>query len=101
MNIKAYCIYIHSMGEGRVPLVRDEAGQPYLFKTQLEAQREIADYAITRLNEFLSGEREFDDAIETDEYIEELEVMPDGSIIDDGGKVVGLASPESILLLGK
>jgi hypothetical protein len=84
-NRPAFCICIDTLYEGRVPSVRDGEGQPCIFTTLVEAQREIADLTITRLQEFLAGEREFDDAMCVDEYIVEVDILPDGSVIDSEG----------------
>jgi hypothetical protein len=79
----AYCIYTDTLAKGSVPLVRDENDRPVVFPTRLEAEREIADGLMTRLQEFLDGQREFEDAIRLDEYIVEVSVMADGSIVDE------------------
>ena len=85
---KGYCIFINTFCQGAVPLVSD--GERYIvFETELEAQREIADYAITRLQQFLDGEREFDDAIEVKEYIVPVTLQSDGKIVDENGKSFG------------
>jgi len=49
MNKPAFCIFITTVCEGSVPAVRDGHGKPCVFETELAAQREIADNAITRL----------------------------------------------------
>jgi len=51
-----YCIYINSFCEGPVPILKGG-------HVRGEAQKEIADYAITRLQQFLDGEMDFGDAI--------------------------------------
>lgn len=62
-----YCIYINSFCEGPVPILKGghvRGDDKYIvFETELEAQKEIADYAITRLQQFLDGEMDFGDAI--------------------------------------
>jgi len=57
-----------------------------VFETELEAQKEIVDNQMTRLQQFLDGEREFEDAIEVDEYIVSVTVHPDGTLKDEHGK---------------
>jgi hypothetical protein len=37
---------------------------------------------MTRLQEFLDGERDFADAVSVGEYVVEVEVLPDGRIVD-------------------
>lgn len=80
-----FCICINTFCQGPVPLVSDENGY-VVFETELEAQKEIADYQITRLQQFLDGEREFEDAIETEEYVVPVTVHPDGKIVDEDGR---------------
>jgi hypothetical protein len=90
---KGYCIFIHTVFQGRVPSVHEfepdadnnERDKICVFATKLEAQREIADFMMTRLREFMDGERDFEDAIETEEYVVEVEVQSDGSVIDEYG----------------
>lgn len=57
-----------------------------VFETELEAQKEIVDFMMTRLQEFLDGERDFEDAITVEEYVVPVTVNPDGTITDDRGK---------------
>ena len=62
---------------------------PCVFATRVEAEREIADNVITRLQEFIDGEREFEDAMTVEEYIVDVDVLPDGSIVDADGNHFG------------
>ena len=97
MNQRGYCIFIHTLCQGRVPSVHEsKAGDPLgtpasicVFATEREAQLEIADFMMTRLQEFMDGERDFEDAIETEEYVVAVMVQPDGSIIDEDGHRFG------------
>lgn len=57
------------------------------FATELEAQREIVDHAMTRLRQFLDGERDFEDAMTVEEYIVPVSVEDDGTITDEAGNV--------------
>ncbi|MEO8617080.1 MAG: hypothetical protein ABI600_18215 [Luteolibacter sp.] len=41
---------------------------------------------ITRLQQFLDGERDFEDAMTVEEYIVEVDVFPDGTMVDADGK---------------
>jgi hypothetical protein len=81
-----FCIYINTFCEGAVPIVSDGDGKYVVFETALEAQREIVDHQITRLQEFLDGERDFEDAITVEEYVLAVEVLPDGTIVEASGK---------------
>lgn len=87
-----FCIYINTVFQGPVPTVFDGFDKLCIFATEAEAQREIVDNAITRLEQFLSGERDFDDAMAVEEYIVAVDVLPDGSIVDaDGNHFSALA----------
>lgn len=76
MKRYGYCIYIDTVCEGAVPIVVDEEGVPIIFRTRDEAEREIADCVMTRLQEFMDGERDFCDAMTVEEYVVEVEVPP-------------------------
>ena len=72
-----------------MPACYDETNYPAVFPTELEAQREIADTQLTRIQEFLDGERDFDDALTTDEFVLPVDVWLDGSISIEGGRMFG------------
>jgi hypothetical protein len=65
--------------------VSDENGY-IVFATESEAQREIVDNQMIRLQQFLDGEREYEDAIEVEEYVVAVTAQPDGSMIDEVGR---------------
>ena len=83
-----FCIYMDTFFQGPIPTVSDEKGY-IVFATELEAQREIVDNQMTRLRQFLDGEREFEDAIEVEEYVVPVTVHPDGKIVDEDGRCFG------------
>ncbi|MES2657706.1 MAG: hypothetical protein V4689_03755 [Verrucomicrobiota bacterium] len=97
MNQRGYCIFIDTVFQGPVPSVTevrstdasDAPEQICVFPTELEAQSEIADFMMTRLQQFLDGERDFEDAITVDEYVVEVDVLPDGRIVDEAGNCFG------------
>ena len=66
-------------------MVSDENGY-VVFETESEAQKEIVDNQMTRLQQFLDGEREYEDAIEVEEYIVGVTVQADGKIVDEHGR---------------
>ena len=66
-----------------------ESDYPVVFSTELEAQHEIADNQLIRIQQFLDGERDYEDAIATDEFVLPVNVWPDGSISIEGGRVYG------------
>jgi hypothetical protein len=82
-----FCIYIDTICQGPIPVWRDERGLPVVFATQKEAEREIATDAIERLEQFLAGERGFDDAMTVEEYVVAVTQYPDGVITDEDGRV--------------
>jgi len=84
-----FCIYVTTLREGPVPAVCDGGDKPCVFKTRVEAEREIAELMITRLQEFIDGDREFQDAMTVEEYVVPVDVYPDGSIGDESGNSFG------------
>ena len=85
-----YCIYIRTLCQGPVPVVSDGEDKYVVFETELAAQKEIADYMMTRLLQFMDGERDFDDAITAEEYVVPVTVHPDGTITDEDGNCFAL-----------
>lgn len=84
-----YCIYIRTFCQGPVPVVSNDDAY-VVFETEVEAQKEIVDYAMTRLQQFLDGERDFDDAMIVDEYVVPVTVHPDDTITDEDGNCFAL-----------
>lgn len=80
-----FCVYIDTFCQGAVPAVTDADGNYVVFETELEAQREIVDHQMRKLQQFLDGERDYDDAITTDEFVVPVTVHPDGVIVDAVG----------------
>lgn len=72
-----------------MPVVTEDEGKYVVFEIEFEAQREIVDNMITRLQQFLDGEREFEDAISVEEYVVPVTVHPDGVITDEAGNCFG------------
>ena len=91
MNRPGFCVYINTLLQGEVPSLFEGEGKYVVFATRLEAEREIADNAMTRLQQFLDGERDFDDAITVEEYVVGVDVLIDGSIIDENGNYFGVS----------
>jgi hypothetical protein len=82
---RGYGIFIDTFCEGSVPSVKEitdgnNAPTICIYPTEREAQLEIADYMMTRLQEFIDGERDFDDAVSLLEYVLEIEVSDCGKI---------------------
>ena len=68
---------------------RDDKGNAIVYPNLSDAQRVIAEDTIIRLQQFLNGERDFEDAISVEEYIVEVDVFPDGEITDAAGNIFG------------
>ena len=83
-----FCIYIDTLCHGPIPTVSDENGY-VVYETELEAQREIVDNLMTRLQQFLDDERDYEDAITVEEYVVPVTVHPDGVITDEQGARFG------------
>lgn len=83
-----YCIYVDTVFQGPVPVLSD--GERFIvFDTELEAQREIVDFMMVKLQQFLDGERDFNDAVQVEEYVVPVTCSPDGAITDESGQVFG------------
>jgi hypothetical protein len=89
MSKPAFCMFLDTICEGRIPAWHDENMMPVVYPTEMEAQREIADDMIERLQQFLDGQREFEDAMTVEDYILTVDVLPDGSIVDEDGNRFG------------
>lgn len=88
----AYAIFTRTICEGLIPAWHDENNLPVVYGTELEAQCEIAEGLMEHLQQFLDGEREFDDAISSDDLILPVDVWPDGSISTEDGYFFGKRS---------
>lgn len=85
-----YAIFRSTFFQGNMPACYDETNYPIAFASELAAQREIANCQLTRIQEFLDGERDFNDAIVTDEFILPVKVEPDGNISTECGRAFGM-----------
>ena len=83
-----YAIFCPTVFQGIMPACYEE-DSPVVFTTELEAQREIADNQLIRIQQFLDGERDYDDAITTDEFVLPMHLWPDGSISIESGRIYG------------
>ena len=84
MNETFYMIVGESVVEDLQPTVMVSEGdspfEPLLFPTEREAQMEMADRMMSKLEEFIDGERDFDDAVALDEHVLEVVRRGDGKI---------------------
>jgi len=85
---RGFCIYINTFCQGPGPVVSDEKGY-IVFETELGAQKEIVDNLMIRLQQFLDGERDYEDAITVEEYVVPVTLHPDGTITDETGNCFG------------
>lgn len=83
----AFAIFTRTICEGLVPAWYDEHNFPVVYATENEAQREIADSLMEHVQQFLDGERDFEDAISVDDFILPIDVWPDGSISTEDGSI--------------
>jgi hypothetical protein len=86
MSRKGYSIFINTFFDGAVPSVTEpfpdgHGGEPErvcVFPTERDAQLEIVDAMMIRLQQFIDGERDFEDAVTLEEYVVEVEMPEDG-----------------------
>jgi len=83
-----FAIFCPTVFQGIMPACYEE-DHPVVFATEVEAQREIADNQLIRIQQFLDGQRDFDDAINTDEFVLPVDVWPNGNISTEGGRLYG------------
>jgi hypothetical protein len=83
-----YAIFCHTVFQGPMPACYEDC-DPVVFATELDAQREIADHQLTRIQQFLNGERNFEDAIQTDEFVLPVDLWADGRISIEDGRLYG------------
>lgn len=83
-----YAIFCPTVFQGAMPACYED-DYPVVFATEREAQREIADHQLIRIQQFLDDERDFDDAITTDEFVPPVKVWPDRTILIKGGRAYG------------
>jgi hypothetical protein len=76
---RGFCVFVDTLCEGPLPGVWGE-NAPVVYDTEEQAQREIAEHKIIRLQQFLDGEREFEDAMTIEEYIVPVCVDPNDEI---------------------
>jgi hypothetical protein len=88
----AFAIFTRTICEGLIPAWYDESNLPVVYASENEAQREMADDLMERLQRFLDGECAFDEAVSLDDFILPVDVWPDGSISIEDGSVFGKRS---------
>ncbi len=96
-EIDGYCLFAESTWEGSIPLCRDENGSPVIFDSLHDAQRELADRMIAKLQEFIEERRDFEDATSVDEHIVEVAVDDLGVISDEHGNAFAYDSDRGLI----
>lgn len=84
-----FCIFVDTVFQGPVPTVSDGDGHFVVFASAEAAQREIAEYTIARVQQFLGGERDFADATTVEEYVMPVRLERDGRLTDAEGRILG------------
>ena len=84
-GITAYCIFINTIIDGKIPAWKGDDGEYLLYRTAREAEREIADDVVEKLMQVLDGDRELEDALTREEYVEPVILRPDGTFTDIAG----------------
>ncbi len=85
----AYCIFMVTMCEGKIPAWRNETGGFLLHSTERQAQLEIADYTMIRIRQFQQGERDFEDAFAVEDFIEPVTTRDEVTFVDLDGNSYG------------
>lgn len=84
-----FCIFLDTFFQGTTLAVTEAENIPYVFATEADAQREIVGNMMTRLQEFLDGNRNFDDAVTLEEYVAPVTVLGNGTVKDEHGRIFG------------
>lgn len=82
-----YCIFTDTLFQGRVPVERDEDGKWVIYETEEQAILEIEADEEEWRRQYLAGERELEDGIESEDAVCEVKCLKDGSIVDEWGHV--------------
>lgn len=85
----AFAIFEDTLCQGLMPTWRDENGIIITYPTEREAQIEIAEMLMEQLRRFVAGERGFDDARTTGDFILPVRVHTDGTIETERGRRFG------------
>ncbi len=86
----SFAIFTETVCEGLVPAWHDQHGVPISYATEREAEVEIAEMMVEHLEEFLAGDRDFDDASICADFILPVFVLPDGTFYTADGRFFGV-----------
>lgn len=77
-----------------MPVRRTPTGFPLVCPTREAAEREIAETIMERMRLFLSAEATLEEAMEMGEYIVDVTVLPDGSVVDESDNYFPVINPQ-------
>jgi hypothetical protein len=82
-----YCIFTDTLFQGMTPVERDENGNWVIYETEAQAEASIEDDNQEFLRQYLAGEREMEEGIESDDVVCQVTCLPNGSVVDEWGRV--------------
>lgn len=85
MGNTRFCIFVTTLCDGPGPVEFDADNKPITYSDRESAERVIAADAIERWHQYLSGEREFDDAATIEEYVNEVLLTETGAVVSIEG----------------
>lgn len=88
MSAKRYCVF-HPAPEQEPAWYDCETDLPITHATREEAVEEILSTMEEHIRQIRAGDRDFDDGIGFDDWVEEVEVADDGTITCAGGMKFG------------
>ena len=83
--LDGFCICIDTCFQVKKIAVTDQLNRPCIFNSERAAQAEIVENLMTRLHEFLDGERDYEDAITIDEFVERVHLKSNEIWVDENG----------------
>lgn len=90
VGLPAFAIFTETVCDGLIPAWHDENGVPVSYPTEREAQIEIAETLIEHLEQFIAGQRDFDDASTSSDFVLPVIVMPNGTLYTTDGQFFGI-----------
>ena len=87
-----FCLFHQTHCHGAIPAYYSEQNGkelPVTYATRKEAEDEILDDVLEHVAQIRSGERDFDDGIGFEDWVEEVDVLADGSVITESVDVFG------------
>lgn len=88
MSAKRYCVF-HMAGGVEPAWYDGDTDLPITYATREEAIEEILSTMEEHIRQIRDGHRDFDDGIGFEDWIEEVDVTPDGAVICEDGRTFG------------